>query len=158
VIPEHAVDIAAGPIKFVLESRFLADDLVQLQIHTDQEQDDYVTDDGGASVHVFGALDGLEHLRFDCFDRHPHYHYIYNDREVGNLIVRFDQHAMGDPMEWTLSRLRLRLPEMLEYAEVPDLADAVRADPAAVAAGVEMVGQKLSDVDRRARSRRVRAS
>ncbi len=160
VIPEHAVDIAAGPLRFVLESRSLADDLVQLQINTDhREADDSVSDDGGASVHVFGAQDGLEHLRFDCFDKHPHYHYIHNDhQEQGNVIVRFDQIAMGDPTEWTMSCLRRRLPEMLDYAGAAGLAMAVRADPGAVASGAEIVGQMLSDVQKRARSRRFNAS
>ena len=32
----------------------------------------------GVSLHVYGVRDGeaLEHLRFDCFDEDPHYHYI----------------------------------------------------------------------------------
>ena len=59
-------------------------------------------DDHGASLHVFGAEDGLEHLRFDCFEQEPHYHYI-DQAEVGNTVVRIDELAVGDPIEFTLA-------------------------------------------------------
>src|SRR5438128_1467861 len=31
--------------------------------------------DRGVSLHVLGADDGHEYLRFDCFETDPHYHY-----------------------------------------------------------------------------------
>ena len=64
-------------------------------------------------MHVCDASDGVEHLRFDCFENEPHYHYI-NTVEQGNLICRIDEIAEGDPVEWTVGRLRERLPEMLD--------------------------------------------
>ncbi len=158
IIPEHSVDVPAGPLRFVVESRFLADDMVQLNfIAEDRKADGLVLDDGGASVHVFGARDGEEHLRFDCFEKHPHYHYIRNAEQV-NQIVRFDQIAMGDPIEWTEHRLRERLPEMLEYTGAGDLAAEVRDDPAAVGSGVTVVAQLLSEAQERSRSRRAASS
>ena len=33
--------------------------------------------DAGVSIHVCGADDGYEYLRFDCFDDEPHYHYVH---------------------------------------------------------------------------------
>jgi hypothetical protein len=158
IIAEHAVDVPAGPLRFVVESRFLAGDMAMLQFIEDPSKADSDTlDDGGASVHVFGTRDGMEHLRFDCFDKHPHYHYIRNAEQV-NQIVRFDQIAMGDPIEWTEHRLRERLPEMLEYIGVSDLADQVREDPASVDSGVTVVAQLISDAQAKARSRRLTAS
>jgi hypothetical protein len=158
IIAEHAVDVPAGPLRFVVESRFLADDMAMLQFINDPSKADTDTlDDGGASVHVFGARDGMEHLRFDCFDKHPHYHYIRNSEQV-NQIVRFDQIAMGDPIEWTQHRLRERLPEMLEYTGVGELAAEVRKDPVSVDSAVAVVAQLLSEAQDKARSRRLTAS
>jgi hypothetical protein len=155
VIPEHAVEVLAGPLKFVVESRFLADDMAQLNFIDDPSHaNEYVLDDGGASVHVFGTQDGLEHLRFDCFDKHPHYHYVQNAAQI-NLIVRIDEIALGDPMEWTMQRLRQRLPEMLDYAGASDLAIEVRAAPESVSGGVETVGEMLAEAQERSRARRV---
>jgi hypothetical protein len=155
VIPEHAVEVPAGPIRFVIESRFLADDMAQLNFISDQRQaNEFVLDDGGASVHVFSVRDGLEHLRFDCFDKHPHYHYVKNAQQV-NLIVRIDEIALGDPMAWTMQRLRERLPEMLDYAGASELAEEVRVAGESVSQGVERVGQMLGDAQERSRSRRV---
>jgi hypothetical protein len=114
--------------------------------------------DGGLSVYVFGTgdLEG-DLLRFDCFAVEPHYHYQYvgltNDdvpehqRIAGRAesVVRqgrwyqipFDPAANGDMFEWTMSRLRTRLPEMLREAGADDLASAV--DPALVGPAVEAI-------------------
>jgi hypothetical protein len=154
LIPGNCLEIPAGPLLFVLESRFLADDLVTLKL--DEGPDAALVDDGGASVHVFGTADGLEHLRFDCFDRYPHYHYVDNANQV-NRIVRLDEIALGDPMEWVIGRLRRRLPEMLDYVGVADLAEAVRADMSSVLAAVDVVSAKLSGINDRARDRRMAA-
>ena len=89
-----------------------------------------------------GTVDGLEHLRFDCFENEPHYHYVRN-ADGGNLICRIDQHAEGDPIDWTLNRLRERLPEMLEFAGVPELAAQTRADHEKVLAVIDEVAELL---------------
>jgi len=54
-----------------------------------------------------------------CFEREPHYHYAWskNDR-----YVPLDTAAEGGPLQWTLARLRTRLPAMLIQADEPDLA------------------------------------
>jgi hypothetical protein len=102
---------------------------------------------------VFGALDGLEHLRFDCFDEHPHYHYIKNHENV-NLIIRIDENALGDPIQWTIKRLRQRLPEMLEYAGADAVANQVKAEMQPVHAGIDTISDMMAEMQTRARARR----
>jgi hypothetical protein len=126
---------------------------LKVTVNRQDETQASILDDGGGSVHVFGAADGLEHLRFDCFETHPHYHYIRN-RERQNLIVRIDEIALGDPIIWTSERLRQRLPEMLGFAGAASLAGAVRADMGSVSPAVESVAQLLEEARRRERSRR----
>lgn len=129
MIPEHCVEVPAGPLTFVVESRNLSDEAINLNAvdrgRPDQTYDSGI-DDAGACVHVLGAADDLEWLRFDCFDNEPHYHYVRNDSQ-SNQVIRFDQFAEGDPEEWTLQRLRSNLPAMLRYAGAEALADEVAA-------------------------------
>jgi hypothetical protein len=67
-IQANCLPIDGGPVQFVLESRALNADVITE--HTAQfgaaEGHENLMADGGASLHVFGTEDGLEHLRFDC--------------------------------------------------------------------------------------------
>ena len=89
-------------------------------------------DDCGVSLHVFATHpdgDRLEHLRFDCFDEDPHYHYV-DWKGQSNDMVHMDKIADGDPLAWALDRIRTRLPQMLERAgagHIPIDAGAVEA-------------------------------
>ncbi|MBM4575863.1 hypothetical protein GS415_07780 [Rhodococcus hoagii] len=56
----------------------------------------------------------------------PHYHYI-RQADQQNVVVRFDQFAEGDARDWTLGRLRSRLPHMLGFLGLTELADSVQA-------------------------------
>ncbi len=69
-------------------------------------------EDNGVSIHVVGKTDGHEYLRFDCFETGPHYHYIEPSGDK-QTIVEYDQFAMGDMIEWTMTQLRTRLAPML---------------------------------------------
>jgi hypothetical protein len=93
-----------------------------------------VLDDRGVSLHVVGELDGVprEVLRFDCFAEDPHYHYV-SWREKSNEVLHLDPVADGDPLAWSLDRLRTRLPQMLARAGAPELAAAVDARDIAAA-------------------------
>ncbi|MAJ59784.1 MAG: hypothetical protein CBC48_07400 [bacterium TMED88] len=74
-------------------------------------------DDRGVSLHVYAVEGGekLEHLRFDCFDEDPHYHYVsWKDRT--NQMVHIDVAAVGDPVDWALDCIGTRLPQMLDRA------------------------------------------
>jgi hypothetical protein len=74
---------------------------------------------------VLGTADGLEHLRFDCFEQEPHYHYIY-DATGGNTVVSIDELSVGDPIEFSLTCVEQHLPDMLLNCGVPALADEVQ--------------------------------
>jgi hypothetical protein len=142
-IPEHCIEVPAGPVTFVVESRDVGADLT-LQGRPPASGADALPllSDAGASLHVVDAATGLERLRFDCFDNEPHYHYVKHEA-ASNHIVRIDEIAEGDPVAWTIGRMRDRLPEMLEYAGAPDAAAAVRADAGEVAAAVERLSGLL---------------
>jgi hypothetical protein len=97
-----------------------------------------VVEEDGLCLHVFGTDDGLEYLRFDCFDDAPHYHYL-NPHAPRNVVVDYDAVANGPILDWALRALRTRLPEMLRHAGAPELA--ARVNPVEVA-------QVLPDVTR----------
>jgi hypothetical protein len=137
-IAENCHEIPAGPILFVLESRLLNEDTVDAAI-----VDGPVIEDGGTSLHVCDAA-GLEHLRFDCFEKAPHYHYV-RQAEQRNQVLQIDDIAI-DPVDWTLQCVRTRLPEMLDYAGAGELAAAVRADRQAVERGIELVEKKIGEL------------
>jgi hypothetical protein len=137
---DHSIVVAAGPVQFLVEPRILNDEAVSGTGggFEAEGEDSPVFDDLGPTVHVMGAEDGLEHLRFDCFLRKPHYHYVrYADNQL--VTVRIDQYAEGDPVDWTLDHLRRRLPEMLEYAGANDLVAAVRDQQGDVLAALDQV-------------------
>jgi hypothetical protein len=151
MVPSACVAVPAGPVTFVVESRHLTDEVINhnalSQGHQDGVVDDLGVDDGGASLHVLGAEDGLEHLRFDCFDLEPHYHYVRH-AQADNVVVAIDTHAEGDPVEWALGCVRRRLPEMLEFAGVDDVAERVRTNPAVIAAALPRVAELLAAAGR----------
>ncbi|QCQ90368.1 DUF7700 domain-containing protein [Rhodococcus sp. SGAir0479] len=133
VVPEHCVSLDAGPIRFTVESRTLTNDIMMRGLADAgmaTPDPEYVAsldlDDSGMSLHVSGVADGLEYLRFDCFESEPHYHYIDHARGV-NTVVRIDDVAEPDPAEWAIARMESRLPEMLEQAGASELAAVVRA-------------------------------
>lgn len=99
--PTQTTYIPAGPLTFGIESRHL---------QTDQ----------GICIHGFGDLHGKEEecLRFDCFEWAPHDHYAWS---TDDEYVARDTTAEGDPLQWTLERLRTRLPAMLIRAGAGEL-------------------------------------
>ena len=151
MVPEMCIPVDAGPVRLVVESRQLTNAILA-DTYRDQEipEAHVEFDDHGPTLHVCGASDGLEHLRFDCFENEPHYHYVRN-ADGGNLICRIDEHAEGDPIDWTIGRLRDRLPEMLEFAGVPELATQTRARSSEVLSAVSQVAELLN----RARARAI---
>jgi hypothetical protein len=124
MVPEHCITVDAGAVRLVVESRRLTNEILA---DTYQGAIDPVVvfDDQGATLHVLGANDGLEHLRFDCFEQEPHYHYIDN-ADSGNTVVRIDELAVGDPIEFSLTCVEQHLPDMLGNCNVPALADEVK--------------------------------
>ena len=139
MVAENCVKVPAGAVDLIVESRAL-NDQVLAETYADGTLPSAAVhfDDGGASLHVCGATDGLEYLRFDCFELEPHYHYIDHEAH-GNVIVRIDEIAVGDPIEFSLGCVRNRLPDMLRNAGAPTLADETAARLGEVLAGVEAV-------------------
>lgn len=107
VTPENAKWFDAGPVAFAVEARVIGvgDAVVER----------------GASLHVFGADRAQEYLRFDCFEGHPHYHYIHNDLQH-NSVWGYDDIANGSMREWAVRTVRTNLPQMLRRAGEDELA------------------------------------
>jgi hypothetical protein len=121
MVQEHCIPVDAGAVQLVVEARQLTNQILD-DTYQGAAEADIPFDDFGATLHVCGTADGLEHLRFDCFEDEPHYHYI-EQAESANTIVRIDELAVGDPIEFSLACVEHHLPE---------LADQVAADPAPV--------------------------
>ena len=105
----------------------------------------HVGEEQGPSVHVFGDVDGVEQeiLRFDCFDRTPHYHYGFS--YIDQPQVRMDPAAIGEPLAWVCSRIETRLPALLEKARAGHLAASCDPDQlTAVASELLARGRALS--------------
>jgi hypothetical protein len=102
--------------------------------------------DSGVSLHVVDKASGHELLRFDAFDDGPHYHYIRPSGDH-NEVVPFDRVANGDPLDWSLERLRTRLPEMLTRAGGD--AAAAQLEAAACTAALDRVAALADDLRRK---------
>jgi hypothetical protein len=137
MVAEHCITVAAGAVQLVVESRRLTNAIVAETFHGEVVAG-IPFDDGGATLHVLGADDGVEHLRFDCFEQEPHYHYIDHSRG-GNTVVRIDELAVGDPIEFSLACVERHLPDMLGNCGVPALADDVKGRLDDVAAALPEV-------------------
>ena len=96
-----------------------------------------------------GTADGLEHLRFDCFENEPHYHYI-EQANGANTVVRIDELAVGDPIDFSLACVEHHLPDMLRNCGVLDLADSVAGELDTVKAAVAEVRALMTNAQRRA--------
>jgi hypothetical protein len=116
----------AGPLRIGVEYRLVNDAIAAAQTLARARGQDAppqrVPEDRGVSIHVFAVRDGQasEHLRFDCFEEDPHYHYVSHARR-SNELLHLDPVADGDPVAWALERLRTRLPQMLERAGAGDV-------------------------------------
>lgn len=144
MVPEHCIPVDAGAVQLVVESRRLTNEIIR-DTYSGSVTNDIPFDDFGATLHVCGTADGVEHLRFDCFENEPHYHYI-EQREGANTVVRIDELAVGDPVEFSLSCVEHRLPDMLRHCGVGDLADAVAADPEKVRSAMTEVRELMRKV------------
>ena len=138
-VAEHTRYVDAGNLSLGVEYRLLDDAELAANYQGEQMKeiqdalDGAVVEDNGVSIHVVARSDGHEYLRFDCFEKDPHYHYIEPSGER-QTIVQFDSDAMGDMLDWALSQLRRRLAPMLLRAGGADIAAAL--DLAALETGV----------------------
>jgi hypothetical protein len=141
MITEHCIPVDAGAVQLIVESRQLTNEIVN-ETFGGTTVAKIPFDDFGASLHVCGTADGLEHLRFDCFEHEPHYHYI-DQAAITNTVVRIDELAVGDPIEFSLACVAHHLPEMLRNCGVANLADEVADRPDVVRAAVVEVRELM---------------
>ena len=138
--PEHTTWVDAGVLRIGVEYRMLDDaDLAANYQGAAMEEiqsaiDGRVIEDNGVSIHVEAVEDAHEYLRFDCFEKEPHYHYIDASGEK-QTIMEFDRVAHGDMIAWAMEQLRTRLSVMLEYAGGGEVA--ARVQPAQVEAALQ---------------------
>lgn len=102
VMQHHAQWFEAGPVSFALEMRVLDDGSGQ-------------PGERSISIHVFNPARDREMVRFDCFERFPHYHYILNDTQE-NVVWGYDADANGPMLDWSFAAIRGRLPAFLRRA------------------------------------------
>lgn len=123
-IDAHTRYFEAGALRIGVEYRVL-DEEVTAAIRPDLEAASGAdtgklteNDDRGVSLHVYvrGADGWREHLRFDCFEEEPHYHYV-SWAAKSNEVLHLDPFADGDALGWALARIAMRLPQMLRRAE-----------------------------------------
>jgi len=141
MVTEDCIPVDAGAVQLVVESRRLTNEIIEGAY--DGAVDTAIPfDDFGATLHVCGTADGLEHLRFDCFENEPHYHYI--EQAAGaNTVVRIDEVAVGDPIEFSLACVEHHLADMLRHCGVAGLADEVAGQPDKVDAAIVEVRELL---------------
>jgi hypothetical protein len=137
-VEENTRKVSAGAVVFGVEYRDLdpeglietyKDNAAYLAEMLEESPEGGFTDEG-VSIHVWGADDGHEYLRFDMFDAEPHYHYVHRSADVVNNVIEYDVAALGDMLPWVVERLRTRLPDMLTEAGAADVAG--RLDPGVV--------------------------
>ncbi|HEX6312517.1 MAG TPA: hypothetical protein VF152_12955 [Acidimicrobiia bacterium] len=164
-VAEHTQEIPAGAITFGVEYRDVdpeslaatyADNDAHLAELEERSPEGGFADEG-VSIHVCGADDGHEYVRFDVFDDEPHYHYIHRpdpDGAIVNNVIDFDRTAHGDMLPWTIERLRTRLPEMLTEAGGAHLVSRLDPQPLERAIGdVEALAARAQREHRSARGR-----
>jgi hypothetical protein len=114
VMAHNADWFEAGPVTFAVEARVLGDGKG-------------VVGERGVSLHVFNADRSEEYARFDCFQNHPHYHYILNDLQH-NVLWGYDPDVNGPMQTWAVESVRRRLPSILRRAGAVALADRVEKE------------------------------
>jgi hypothetical protein len=141
MVTERCIPVDAGAVQLVVESRKLTNEIIEGASH-DVVDAEVLFDDFGATLHVCGTADGLEHLRFDCFENEPHYHYI-EQANGANTVVRIDELAVGDPIDFSLACIEHHLPDMLRHCGVGGLADEVADQPDKVNTAVAEVRELM---------------
>jgi hypothetical protein len=142
MVTEHCVTVDAGAVQLVVEARQLTNAILD-DTYNGAVKPGIGFDDFGATLHVCGTADGLEYLRFDCFENEPHYHYI-EPAAGANTVVRIDELAVGDPVEFSLACVENHLPDMLRNCGAADLADQVAGSLDTVRAAVAEVRELMA--------------
>lgn len=83
-----------------------------------------VGEDGGLSMKVMAEVEGaqVQLLRFDIFDKKPHYHYA---PDGVNIHYDLDPLTCEDGVAWVMTQLHGKLPAMISKAGYEALAGKV---------------------------------
>jgi hypothetical protein len=85
-----------------------------------------------------GESEGKRILRFDCFKTTPHYHVGPSGRYP---VRNMRDEGIGDPVQWSLTQLKTRLPAMVEDAGYKEIAHNI--DQKAIADALERVEKAI---------------
>ena len=147
IVEENTTYFEAGPILFAVEHRWLNEKVFEEHMANtpgaaeawenrpwkdDPEMNKLLQlgfgveggpppENEGVSIHVLDSESRDEFLRFDAFEKDPHYHYI-TPSDPHHVVIFFDEVAEPDYISWIMSRLGSRLPSMLEDAGAESLA------------------------------------
>ena len=143
----HTILVEAGAVTFGIEYRKLDEAAILREYGPDSRAkfDDRrpagmaeVVAEDGLALHVFDTRSGDEVLRFDCFEKAPHWH-LLAPAISRNVVIEHDAAAHGPLLDWALRALGSDLAGLLRAAGARVLAD--RLDPERVAAALTSVGQ-----------------
>jgi hypothetical protein len=78
--------------------------------------------DRGPAIRVLGEVEGrpVQLLRFDCFEKDPHYHY---DPDGKDFHLSLNRETVPDPVAWALGELQRNLKVMIRTAGYPTVAE-----------------------------------
>ncbi len=101
-----------------------------------------ISTDRGPSLQILGDVDGqpVQLLRFDCFEREPHFHY---DPQGKNNRIFLNMAKVSDPIAWTIDYLQGNVASLVRIAGYGRLAD--QLDEAALTAALPGVEKALRD-------------
>jgi len=139
MVQEHCIPVDAGAVQLVIESRRLTNAILEDTYHGEVAAN-VAFDDHGATLHVLGTDDGLEHLRFDCFEQEPHYHY---DPDGKNNRIFLNTTRVSDPIAWTIDYLRGNFTSLVRIAGYDKLA--AQLDEAALTATLPGIEKALRE-------------
>ena len=99
------------------------------------------SEDQGPAIHVFGPTPDAQEeevLRFDCFDRNPHYHLAWSYRDEPYIPIEAEA-----PVSWSLETLRREMSALLEQAAALPMNE---AELAALDSTLDMLERRAPEV------------
>lgn len=99
--------------------------------------------DRGPAIRVFAPVgeETIQLLRFDCFEKDPHYHY---DPEGKNRHWSLPKSEVPDPVAWSLEKLGSCAAEMVRDAGFPEVA--AKVDVSAVTRAISQVEAAIREM------------
>ena len=101
-----------------------------------------VEDDRGLAIHVYGPTadsDEEEVLRFDCFEKEPHYHLAWSYRNEP-----FTRIESSDPFAWAISKLRDNIETLLQQASSLPMSESEKVDLQSMLSTIERQGREIA--------------